>query len=101
MATEGAKVVISSRKEEKVQKAVELLKKDNLECHGLVCHIAKKSDRIKLIEEVTIFNNTITYNSAIAYNLYKKAVDKYGGIDIIVSNAAINPSFGPIFDVNC
>jgi len=45
-------VVISSRKQEKVDKAVELLKKDNLECHGLVCHVAKEADQKKLIEEV-------------------------------------------------
>ena len=51
-AKEGAKVVISSRKQQKVDKAVELLKKDNLECHGLVCHVAKQEDRKNLIEQV-------------------------------------------------
>ena len=24
---------------------------------------------------------------------------KYGGIDVLVSNAAVNPTFGPILDV--
>ena len=51
-AKEGAKVVISSRKQQKVDKAVELLKKENLECHGLVCHVAKPEDRKNLINEV-------------------------------------------------
>lgn len=52
LAKEGAKVVISSRKQSKVDKAVELLKKENLECHGLVCHVGKTEDRTKLIDEV-------------------------------------------------
>lgn len=78
LAKEGAKVVISSRKQAKVDQALENLRKDNLECHGLVCHVAKSKDRSKLIEET---------------------VQKYGGIDILVSNAATNPSFGPIFDI--
>ena len=51
-AKEGAKVVISSRKQAKVDKALELLRKDNLDCHGLVCHVAKESDRAKLVDEV-------------------------------------------------
>jgi dehydrogenase/reductase SDR family protein 4 len=52
LAKEGAKVVISSRKQSKVDKAVELLKNENLECHGLVCHVGKTDDRTKLIDEV-------------------------------------------------
>jgi dehydrogenase/reductase SDR family protein 4 len=79
LAREGAKVVISSRQTNKVNKAVELLRSDNLECHGLVCHVAKKEDRQNLISET---------------------VKKYGGIDIVVSNAAVNPSFGPMFSMD-
>jgi hypothetical protein len=44
--------VISSRKQAKVDKALETLRKDNLECHGLVCHVAKNTDRLRLVEEV-------------------------------------------------
>ena len=43
----------------KVDHALEVLRKDNLECHGLVCHVAKQSDRTKLIEEVTLNLNNI------------------------------------------
>lgn len=78
LAKEGAKVVVSSRKQEKVNKAVEQLKSENLDCLGLVCHVGKEDDRKRLIE---------------------KAVENYGGIDILVSNAATNPNFGNIFDV--
>lgn len=33
------------------------------------------------------------------WQIFLKTVKKYGGIDIFVSNAAVNPSFGPLFDV--
>ena len=71
-------MVISSRKQANVDKALGRLKAENLECHGLVCHVAKDEHRRRLIRET---------------------VEKYGGIDILVSNAATNPQFGPIFDV--
>ena len=44
--------MISSRKQDKVTKAVDALKKEKLECHGLVCHVGNKEDRLKLIDEV-------------------------------------------------
>jgi dehydrogenase/reductase SDR family protein 4 len=31
-------------------------------------------------------------------SLVRDAVDKYGGIDILVSNAAVNPFFGQLLD---
>lgn len=79
LAREGAKVVVSSRKQENVSKAVDLLKKENLDCLGVVCHVGKEGDRKKLID---------------------KTVESYGGIDILVSNAATNPHFGNIFDID-
>ena len=95
---EGAKVVISSRKQANVEKAVEQLKSEN--CHGLVCHVAKKEDRINLINEVLLERKENFQNFRIIFLiLFKKTVKKYGGIDIFVSNAATNPSFGPLFDV--
>lgn len=51
--------MISSRKESKVKKAVEALKSENLECHGLVCHVAKPEDRKKLVEEVKLLKKII------------------------------------------
>lgn len=29
-----------------------------------------------------------------------QAISKYGGIDILISNAAINPVLGPVLDVS-
>lgn len=79
LAQDGCKVVISSRKEENVKKALSQLKEAKLDCHGLVCHAGNSEDRKRLIKET---------------------IDKYGGIDILVTNAAVNPHFGPIFSVS-
>ncbi|XP_077982208.1 dehydrogenase/reductase SDR family member 4-like [Glandiceps talaboti] len=77
LAEDGAHVVISSRKQNNVDKAVETLKSENLSVSGMVCHVGKPEDRTKLLQS---------------------AAEKSGGIDILVSNAAVNPSFGPILD---
>lgn len=52
LAKDGAKVVVSSRKASNVQKAIETLRSEKLECHGMICHVGKAEDRKKLIEEV-------------------------------------------------
>ncbi|XP_012225509.2 dehydrogenase/reductase SDR family member 4 [Linepithema humile] len=77
LAQEGAKVMISSRKESNVKKAVEQLKSEGLQVTGVVCHVSKKEDR---------------------KNLFEKTKADFGGLDILVSNAAVNPVFGPVFD---
>lgn len=92
LAEDGAKVLISSRKQANVDKAVnELQNMFPNQIAGTVCHVGKEDDR---------------------ENLVKFCLDKFGGrIDIFVSNAAVNPSVGPflettesqwdkIFDVN-
>jgi hypothetical protein len=76
LAKEGAKVVISSRKQNNVDKAVELLRKDKLECHGLVCHVGKESDRKALIDAV-YFSNVITFESIPGLTLIKNGT--HGG----------------------
>lgn len=69
---EGAVVIISSRKESNVEKAVEQLRSQGHESiFGVVCHVGKAEDR----------------NALIGF-----AVEKFGHIDILVSNAACNPS---------
>ena len=52
LARDGAKVVISSRKQENVDSAVERLAQEGLLVTGVVCHVAKEEDREKLITEV-------------------------------------------------
>lgn len=70
--------MICSRKEDNVSEALSKLKGEGLTVSGIVCHVAKSEDRKKL---------------------YDEAVSKFGGIDILISNAAINPVMGPVLDV--
>ncbi|PSN42573.1 Dehydrogenase/reductase SDR family member 4 [Blattella germanica] len=77
LAADGANVVVSSRKENNVTNAVEKLKAQGFSVSGVVCHVAKAADRERL---------------------FKEAIDKFGGIDILISNAAVNPSVGPVLE---
>ncbi|CAG2056046.1 unnamed protein product [Timema podura] len=77
LAADGASVVISSRKETNVRNASNKLQKEGLSVTGVVCHVAKKEDRERLFQE---------------------AIDKFGGIDILISNAAANPASGSILE---
>ena len=54
LARDGAKVMISSRKQEKVNEAVLQLEKEEKGCSvkGVVCHVAKAEHRKNLIEQV-------------------------------------------------
>ncbi|XP_058830287.1 dehydrogenase/reductase SDR family member 4 [Topomyia yanbarensis] len=79
LGQEGAKVVISSRKEQNVARAVDQLTKAGLDVTGVKCHVATSADRKALFE---------------------KAVEKYGGIDILVSNAAVNPEVGGVLEAS-
>ncbi|CAD5119714.1 DgyrCDS8304 [Dimorphilus gyrociliatus] len=79
LGQEGAHVVVSSRSEAKVDKAVNSLKQEGILVNGLVCHVGKEDHRLKLIEE---------------------AAKIKGSIDILVSNAAVNPVFGPMLNTD-
>ncbi|MFH1537719.1 MAG: glucose 1-dehydrogenase [bacterium] len=78
-AEEGAKVVVSSRKEDAVEKTVAALKEAGGDVLGVPCHTGK-ADQVK--------------------NLVAKTVEHFGGIDILVNNAATNPAFCPIQSVS-
>lgn len=78
LARDGCKVMISSRKQANVEKALGLLKADNLDVAGVTCHVGKAEDREKLLGE------TLT---------------QFGGVDFLISNAAVNPTYGSILDV--
>ncbi|KAM9510403.1 dehydrogenase/reductase SDR family member 4-like isoform 2-T2 [Guaruba guarouba] len=70
----GAHVVLSSRRAEHVEAAVARLRAAGLEhVTGCVCHVGRARDRQALVQ---------------------KALDTFGGIDILVSNAATNPFMG-------
>ncbi|CAB4275696.1 unnamed protein product [Prunus armeniaca] len=75
LGLEGASVVISSRKQKNVDEAVQTLKAGGIEVFGVVCHVSNEEQR---------------------KNLISKTVQKYGKIDVVVSNAAANPSIDTI-----
>lgn len=78
LAEDGAKVVISSRKADKVGKAVDELRAifpDQIV--GTVCHVGKDEDRDRLVDFT---------------------LEQYGKIDFLVSNVAVNPYFGSFLD---
>ncbi|XP_055376251.1 dehydrogenase/reductase SDR family member 4 [Condylostylus longicornis] len=77
LAQDGAKVVISSRKQQNVDKAVKELKSLNLDIFGIKCHVGNASDRKALFEET---------------------IKHYGKLNILVSNAAANPAVGDVLD---
>lgn len=49
---DGAKVMVSSRKERNVERAVERLREEEEGVEGLVCHVGKEEHRRRLLEEV-------------------------------------------------
>lgn len=75
MAEFGAKVVISSRKQEAVDIVAQALRDEGLEATGIACHVGD-DEQLK--------------------NLVDKTIELYGGVDILINNAATNPVFGPI-----
>lgn len=75
LAQQGAKVVVSSRKMDAVTAVADEFKSEGLEAIGIPCHMGDDA-QVKSLAEQTI-----------------KA---FGGIDIIVNNAAANPVFGPV-----
>lgn len=82
LAKDGCKVMISSRKEANVNKALEELRSDPdiaESVQGVTCHVGKPGDREKLVHET---------------------VSSFGGLDFLVSNAAVNPTFGSALDVS-
>lgn len=73
----GAHVVVSSRRQANVDKAVEQLRSQSIQVTGTTCNVGSREDREKLVQ---------------------LAVEKCGGVDILVSNAAVNPFYGNIMD---
>ncbi|RMI04846.1 MAG: glucose 1-dehydrogenase, partial [Calditrichaeota bacterium] len=77
LAEFGASVVVSSRKQEAVEAVAERFRRDGLDATAVACHVGDGNQITALVE---------------------KTVENYGGVDILVNNAAINPVYGPIQD---
>jgi NAD(P)-dependent dehydrogenase (short-subunit alcohol dehydrogenase family) len=77
LGQQGAKIVIASRKQEAVEDTAKEFLAEGIEAIGIAAHMG---DMIQVI------------------NLADQTIKHFGGIDIIVNNAATNPSFGPILE---
>ena len=110
LAQDGASVVISSRKQQNVDNALKKLKEQGLTVSGLTCHAGSAEDRTKLFEHVSLPSppdcslNCLSVPEFIPVHFHNaccilQACKEFGGVDILVSNAAVNPAFGPILDV--
>ncbi|NNF76501.1 MAG: SDR family oxidoreductase [Rhizobiales bacterium] len=76
-ARAGAKVVISSRKADMCEKVAEEIKAEGHEALAIPCHVGRREDLEALVAGT---------------------VDAWGGVDILVCNAATNPVYGPMAD---
>ena len=77
MAEHGAKVVVSSRKKEPCEEVAAAITARGGEAIVLPCNIGHKEQLQKLVDDT---------------------VAHWGGIDILVCNAAVNPYYGPSID---
>lgn len=79
MARAGAKVVVSSRKQDAVDEVAAAIRDGGGDAHGVAAHVGKPEDRAHLVEAT---------------------LAKYGRLDVLVNNAAVNPAFGPLLSVD-
>jgi NAD(P)-dependent dehydrogenase (short-subunit alcohol dehydrogenase family) len=79
LAAQGAKVVVSSRKQDAVDAVAAEIRANGGTATGIACHVGQE-DQLK--------------------SLVDQAVATYGGIDILINNAAINPVFGPLSEMD-
>jgi NAD(P)-dependent dehydrogenase (short-subunit alcohol dehydrogenase family) len=77
-AKQGAKVVLSSRKQDALDKVAGEIKGSGGEALAMACHSGKLGDMDAL---------------------YQKVMDTYGRVDILVNNAATNPYFGDSLNI--
>ena len=74
----GAQVIVSSRKQEAVDEVAQSFQQQGIEATGMACNTGNVDEIEQLVEG---------------------AIAQYGGIDILVNNAATNPAFGPMADM--
>jgi len=74
MAELGARVVVSSRKQDGCQEVARAILERGGQAAAIACHVGHKEALQRLVQETR---------------------RQYGGIDVLVCNAAVNPHFGP------
>lgn len=78
MAEQGAKIVVTSRKLDACEEVVAAIKAAGGEAFAHACNIGRKEDLQSLVNAT---------------------MQKWGGIDVLVCNAAVNPYYGPSLDM--
>jgi NAD(P)-dependent dehydrogenase (short-subunit alcohol dehydrogenase family) len=78
-AEAGAKVVISSRKQDKCTEVADAIKAAGGEAIGIACNISYKEQLQGLVDATN---------------------KEWGRIDILVCNAAVNPHYGPLAEIS-
>ena len=79
LAEFGASVVVNSRKQDAVNAVAQAFRADGLEATGIAANMGSIDD---------------------IHTLVDRTVEAYGGIDIVINNAAANPVFGPLQDTD-
>lgn len=75
----GARVVVSSRKQEAVDEVAHAISAAGGEAIGIAANVGRPGEATALVEQT---------------------VAHWGGVDVLVNNAAINPTFGPVLDTD-
>jgi dehydrogenase/reductase SDR family protein 4 len=75
----GARVVVSSRSAEACEPVAKMLQREGRDVMNIPCHIGRK-DQLQALTD--------------------KTLEKYGRIDVLVCNAAVNPVYGPTSSVS-
>jgi NAD(P)-dependent dehydrogenase (short-subunit alcohol dehydrogenase family) len=79
LAEHHAKVVVTSRKLDACEEVVKSIKANGGEAFAHACNIGRKED---------------------LQGLVNVAIQRWGGIDVLVCNAAVNPYFGPAIEMS-
>lgn len=75
LARSGARVVVSSRKADACEEVAAAIRAEGREAAAIPCHIGKREDLEGLVAKTRV---------------------KFGPIDVLVCNAAVNPYYGPL-----
>jgi len=75
----GAKIVISSRKQDRLNDVAKELGEEGIDVYPIAGQVGDSLSMKNLVEE---------------------SIEKYGQIDILVNNAATNPVFGPLLETD-